>query len=151
MLCIWRSWPYSPSHYSLLLMKTSVVHPGQHPHWGTNISEEQVCSVCTSNHNTVKYTASKPKGREKCVTHDYIICSPDTVFLVLFFLSQSLSLSFSLFLFLVHLSGNASSFVLRDWGGRCRQVGTALGKRENPVTAGVSLSHNEQTWQDESV
>lgn len=58
-------------------------------------------SLCTSDHNTVKYTGSKPKGHEKFVTHDYIIHSPDTVFLVLFFLSQFLSLSLSLFSLLI--------------------------------------------------
>lgn len=42
-------------------------------------------------------------------------------------------------------------FVLRDWGGKTRPVDTASGKSKNPATAGVSFSHNEQTWHDESV
>lgn len=61
---------------------------------------DQVCSLCTSDHNTLKYSGSKPKGQEKFVTHDYIIYSPDAVFLVLFFLSRfPLSSLFSLSLF----------------------------------------------------
>lgn len=100
MLPIWRPWFHPSSHYSLLFIKPSVSHSGQHPHWGGNISEEHVCSLCTSNHNTMRNTlAPSPRARRNLLP---VIISfiHLTLFLVLLFsLSFSLSLSVSLALF----------------------------------------------------
>lgn len=64
MLCIWRPWPI---HHLITL------HFLWNPLWSTlanALTEEeiyqQVCSLCTSDHNTAKYTGSKPKGQERC-------------------------------------------------------------------------------------
>lgn len=90
---------------------------------------------CTTDHNTMNYAGSKPKSQKKFVAHDHIIYSPCSPLCFLFLSQSSLYLS----IFLVQLGRNASSFVFCDWGGRHRQVSTALGKRGNPATAGVSL------------
>lgn len=68
--------------------------------------------------------ASSPRARKK-------ICYPWLYHLfichcVLGFVFFPPSLGLPLSVFLVHLWGNASSFVLRDWGGRRRRVSAAL-------------------------